>query len=281
MSLQLLPRVLAIVLASGISLGNAAASDTAPDGPVITPAAAPAASEKPATEKPAAEKTGVAKAVEAISTSTTEKPAGNPADKANQNSSDETAEKLPPPPTAAELRLERAARDFRIQTYETFRKDRAEYDRRQAAGADLERAWKEAGSNPDDRDTLVDWFEQATAGSRADAIAELPASPTFVAIAPKKNADKKFIETGDKETGDLSDESSPAASPAPSQTDRPGKPHDEPPAKSGKPSAIGSLPLRFEADLAKAIDSLAGKKPAERSDERAPATHAETTKPQP
>ena len=69
------------------------------------------------------------------------------------------AGKLPPPATASDLQLEKAARDYRIQTYETFHKDRAEYDRRQAEAASVQKAWTDAGENDEEQPKLIDWLE--------------------------------------------------------------------------------------------------------------------------
>jgi hypothetical protein len=102
-----------------------------------------------------------------------------------------SAEKLPPPATVADLQLEKAARDYRIQTYETFRNDRAEYNRRQAEAVRIQAAWADAGSNREEQPKLIAWFEQATARSRTDSIGNLPEVPKFtapkIAVVPPEN----------------------------------------------------------------------------------------------
>src|SRR4051812_10671633 len=64
--------------------------------------------------------------------------------------------------------LEAAARRFRIQIYDTYRLDRAEFDRRRAAWTTVESKFREAGSRPHDHAMLLDWLEQASYQSRGD-----------------------------------------------------------------------------------------------------------------
>jgi hypothetical protein len=98
------------------------------------------------------------------------------------------------PANAADALLERVARDYRIQTYETFHNDRAEYDRRSAEGARVEAAWKDAGRNGEEQPLLIHWFNDATAVSRTDSIADLPAEPKFTPAPQKKEPEKKLVE---------------------------------------------------------------------------------------
>lgn len=95
------------------------------------------------------------------------------------------ANELPVPSMVIESQLEDAQRNFRIKTYETFRKDRAEYDRRATAGQNALQAWIDAGSNPDDAPRLAKWFQKAEACSNSGTIAALPVAPKFIAVVTK------------------------------------------------------------------------------------------------
>jgi hypothetical protein len=77
--------------------------------------------------------------------------------------------------------LEDAARDYRIQVYETFRSDRPEFDRRRAEWRQLEQSWEAAGKPDRDMPALLDWLSDATAQSQNDSIGELPEAPKIVA----------------------------------------------------------------------------------------------------
>lgn len=83
------------------------------------------------------------------------------------------------PSSAAEpndAALARAARDFRIQVYETHREARREYDRWRTAGDELLATWKDSDRTPEQQQQAIDWFSQATPGIE---IGELPALPEF------------------------------------------------------------------------------------------------------
>src|SRR5260221_7808164 len=73
--------------------------------------------------------------------------------------------------------LEQAARDYRIQVYDTFHSDRPEFDRRRAEWRQLEQSW-EAAAKPDrDVPALLDWLAEATVQSQSDSIGDLPEAP--------------------------------------------------------------------------------------------------------
>ncbi len=61
--------------------------------------------------------------------------------------------------------LERAARDYRIQVYETFHLDRPEYDLRRGEWEQIEQSWRNAGSPAAEQAKLVKWLTNATAQS--------------------------------------------------------------------------------------------------------------------
>jgi hypothetical protein len=82
--------------------------------------------------------------------------------------------------------LDRAARTYRITVYNTFRRDRAEFDRRNATWRAIEAKWKADGSRPDELPALVAWLERATATSREGTVRALPQTPqSRVAQAPR------------------------------------------------------------------------------------------------
>jgi len=78
--------------------------------------------------------------------------------------------------------VERAARNYRIQVYNSFRTDRPEYDRRQVEGQNLLRSWKRAGRGTVYSKQVIQWFEQGEQVSQAEQIASLPASPAFASL---------------------------------------------------------------------------------------------------
>jgi hypothetical protein len=84
--------------------------------------------------------------------------------------------------------FEGAARNYRIQVYDTFRLDRAEYDRRRAEWTRIETAWQEAGRPEAEQPKLVHWLEEAVAQSRTESVGPLPAAPQ---IAVNLDAKKK------------------------------------------------------------------------------------------
>ncbi|MDZ4821759.1 MAG: hypothetical protein SGJ20_22590 [Planctomycetota bacterium] len=85
------------------------------------------------------------------------------------------------PEMTAELKA--AARDFRIQTYESFRTDRAEFNRRRAAWDAVYQAWVQAGSRTADEPVLLSWLGQATLHSIPEQFASLPPVPEFGQLA--------------------------------------------------------------------------------------------------
>ncbi len=86
-----------------------------------------------------------------------------------------------PAQTAQEVEIARAARQFRRQVYLNYRTDRGEFDRRRAAAAQAEQAFRDAGGSDDDADRLRTWLlAGATASERGAA---LPSTPEFGAPA--------------------------------------------------------------------------------------------------
>jgi hypothetical protein len=75
--------------------------------------------------------------------------------------------------------LEAAARQYRVAVYETYRLDRAEYDRRRAAADELQARWREAGGRKEELTAVLKWLERATYLSRPEVRQSLPALPGF------------------------------------------------------------------------------------------------------
>jgi len=198
------------------------------------------------------------------------------------------AENLPAPESSADLRLEKAAREFRINTYEAFHENRGEYDRRQGEAVQLQQAWADAGSDPDQQPKLIDWFEQASAATQNGAAGDLPPAPTFIAVEkpqPQEQDAGKKLAGGDKRLNvkpagsaavkaDATDESTdddsdkPAAEKPDAATAKPETPVD---AVSANSTVISSLPRAFEAEVVRVFCGF-GKKSPSRAPAQAPRT---------
>ncbi len=77
----------------------------------------------------------------------------------------------------AELSVEQAARLYRIEVYNTFRNDRAEYDHRRAQGEQVWAAFDAAGQPQQHRSTVTQWFVAAREASTPSQVGVLPAMP--------------------------------------------------------------------------------------------------------
>ena len=75
--------------------------------------------------------------------------------------------------------LDAAARRFRLQVYETYRSDRAEYERRRMAGDQVQARWRQAGKRPEDARAIIHWFDEAAYRSRSEVRGSLPDMPVF------------------------------------------------------------------------------------------------------
>ncbi|MBN2021937.1 MAG: hypothetical protein JW809_04020 [Pirellulales bacterium] len=80
--------------------------------------------------------------------------------------------------------IEHLTRQLRIQVYETFRRDRPEFDRRRDAMQSLTTAWTDAGSPAWEQHKLVDWLQTALVRSRRADGGALPPIPSFAAGPP-------------------------------------------------------------------------------------------------
>ncbi|MEX0937894.1 MAG: hypothetical protein WDZ59_08525 [Pirellulales bacterium] len=88
--------------------------------------------------------------------------------------------------------IERLAREYRIQVYNSFRADRPEYDRRRQAWEDVHAKWRDAGAKDEHVALLADWLRDATRSSLGASVSALPLTPAFgsppvVAVQPKQN----------------------------------------------------------------------------------------------
>jgi hypothetical protein len=167
-----------------------------------------------------------------------------------------TADKPAATAAAGDSQLERAARDYRIQIYETFHKDRAEYDRRQAEAARIQQAWTEAGSNEEEQPKLIRWLDQATACSQSDSIGALPSGPEFTAA--KFTAPKITVKTVRNAAASEDDrlDVKPAGS---ATTTAATLPAMGAVGQQSKPSAVGSLPQSIEAEITQMLKDLSEK----------------------
>ncbi len=89
---------------------------------------------------------------------------------------------------AQDLEIERAARAFRIATYDSFRLNRDLYDARREAGDGLLTKWHEAGAPDEFRLDVLNWFGHAAelpAGSPLPPMPALPEVPPAPAAEPK------------------------------------------------------------------------------------------------
>lgn len=83
---------------------------------------------------------------------------------------------IPQPDNAV---IERAARQYRMQLYHTFRLRRAEYDRRREAWDQVVRAWEAAGRRADQRHLLLEWLQAALRSATPETLGPVPDIPDF------------------------------------------------------------------------------------------------------
>ena len=94
--------------------------------------------------------------------------------------------------------VERAARDFRIRTYEQYRLDRATYDARIEAGRQMVEQWLAAGEPVDNREEVVRWFNDAGHAQTVQSLPSLPYLPEKEIVSveqPKAVQEQPAIET--------------------------------------------------------------------------------------
>lgn len=109
-------------------------------------------------------------------------------------------EELPRP--AASLTTEQAARLYRIEVYNQFRTNRAEYDRRIAQGEQVWKDFEAAGFPVEHRDTITTWFiagrESATVGDHR-TLPQLPSLPVVAKQSKQAKPEQHFIATSGRE----------------------------------------------------------------------------------
>ncbi len=76
--------------------------------------------------------------------------------------------------------FEDVSRAYRIDTYNGFRTDRTEYDRRQQLGVEAANRWKEARFDKELQADIFQWFVASTAATRnGTELPELPGDPSL------------------------------------------------------------------------------------------------------
>jgi hypothetical protein len=83
--------------------------------------------------------------------------------------------------SAADEAVERAARDYRIQVYDTFHRNRPEYDSRSEAGNRVLSGYRRSGRHPEHGEIVKDWFAEARGASSPGEVRPLPQLPDFAA----------------------------------------------------------------------------------------------------
>src|SRR5688572_4398217 len=75
--------------------------------------------------------------------------------------------------------LEAAVRRFRMQIYNTYGSDRAEFERRRAVWEEVQTRWRKVGSPEEGKKILLMWLHYAAYQSQANVRGPLPAAPGF------------------------------------------------------------------------------------------------------
>lgn len=83
-------------------------------------------------------------------------------------------------PASEELSVERAARQYRIHVYDTYRTDRDSYNRFRKSGDELLDSWRTSGQPGNHRDQVVGWYREASANSLATSLPPLPDLPVWL-----------------------------------------------------------------------------------------------------
>lgn len=87
-------------------------------------------------------------------------------------------------PQQGDEEIERAARDYRIQVYNAFHRDRSEYNSRSEAGSRVLSGYRQSGRRPEHAEILDSWFAEARDASSLGQIRPLPKLPDFAAELP-------------------------------------------------------------------------------------------------
>ena len=150
--------------------------------------------------------------------------------------------------------VEIAARNYRLQVYETFHADRTEFDGRLAKWTVLEAKWEQHGKPQRWQTELVRWLEEATARSRQDGIQPLPPEPLGVLVdtAPQFDPSPRdpltLMPDDAASDGLIPDDPSEAAKPAvnaPVNTTVGSEPSAEQPSQPEPPAATVNAGMRL------------------------------------
>jgi len=95
----------------------------------------------------------------------------------------------PERPNSDELSVERAARQFRIHAFDTYRTDRETYDQFLQVGDELLANWRDAGEPSDHRHKVLAWYQGATPITLAASLPTLPTLPMPVKPEPEATVD--------------------------------------------------------------------------------------------
>lgn len=174
-------------------------------------------------------------------------------------------------PPATEGPVEIAARSYRLQVYETFHADRAEFDGRLAKWSTLYAKWEQHGKPQRWETGLVHWLEDATARSKSDAIQPLPPEPLGVVMDANPQLDsaasmKSLADAPDESflDGPASDESprseNPAAKSSTIAADSPTT-NKNSPAEKNSAAQTATTPEQQTSGAAAAITSFTRKAP--------------------
>lgn len=102
-------------------------------------------------------------------------------------------------PASEELSVERAARQYRIHVYDTYRTDREAYDRFRKNGDELLETWRIAGQPGKHRDEVVGWYRDASTNSLATSLPPLPDLPVRLSPEPEATVDADLFSSPETE----------------------------------------------------------------------------------
>lgn len=102
-------------------------------------------------------------------------------------------------PASEELSVERAARQYRIHVYDTYRTDRDSYDRFRKSGDELLVSWRTSGQPGNHRDQVVGWYRDASANSLATSLPPLPDLPVRLPPEPEATVDADLFSSPETE----------------------------------------------------------------------------------
>ncbi len=94
----------------------------------------------------------------------------------------------PLPAATAEISVEHAARLYRIEVYNRYRLNRAEYDLRRAIGDEVWAAYEKSSRSDERREDVLCWFEAARYASAEGSFDSLPPLPAFASA-------EQFVDT--------------------------------------------------------------------------------------